>query len=179
MKKSLIVVIFLLIFIAVLLVIAISNFANNKSTRKNSKTEIKENEIYTDDNNEKENNNQKEGKVSMHLNIIVGNKAFTATLEDNETSRKFIAMLPIEIDMSELNGNEKYYYLEKELPTNPYYPKKINNGDIMLFENSCLVLFYKSFNTSYSYTKLGNIDNPSGLESVLGTGNVKVKFESS
>lgn len=173
MKKNLIVVIFLIIVIAVLLVIVIPDFANNESKRKNSETEIKENEIYTDGNNDEE------GEVSMHLNIIVGNKKFTATLENNEASRNFIAMLPIEINMSELHGNEKYYYLEKELPTNPYNPKKINNGDIMLFENDCLVLFYKSFNTSYSYTKLGSIDNPSGLESTLGTGSIKVKFESS
>jgi hypothetical protein len=40
-----------------------------------------------------------------------------------------------------------------------------------------LALFYKSFNTSYSYTKLGYIDNPVGLATAMGAGNVAVKFE--
>lgn len=47
----------------------------------------------------------------------------------------------------------------------------------MLYGNNTLVLFYKNFNTSYSYTKLGAIDNPAGLEAALGNGNVVVKFE--
>ena len=75
--------------------------------------------------------------------------------------------------MSELNGNEKYVYLDKSLLTNPSNPKQINTGDVMLYGNNCLVIFYKSFETSYSYTKIGHIDNLPDL----GNGNVIVKFE--
>ena len=87
-------------------------------------------------------------------------------------------MLPLEINMNDLHSNEKYYYLDEELPTNSYNPKKINKGDVMLFGSNCLVLFYKSFDTFYSYTKLGKIDNPSELDKALGSGNVVVRIES-
>lgn len=43
----------------------------------------------------------------------------------------------------------------------------------MLYGNNCLVVFYKSFNTSYSYTKIGHIDNLSDL----GNEDVIIKFE--
>ena len=46
----------------------------------------------------------------------------------------------------------------------------------MLFGDDCLVVFYQSFATSYSYTKLGKIDNPDSLAEVLGSGNIKVKI---
>ena len=82
-------------------------------------------------------------------------------------------MLPLELNMKELNGNEKYVYLDNSLPTNSSNPKRINAGDVMLYGNNCLVIFYKSFDTSYSYTKIGHIDN---LEN-LGNENIKVKIK--
>ena len=55
--------------------------------------------------------------------------------------------------------------------------KNINAGDLMLYGSNCLVIFYESFSTSYSYTKIGHIDNPEGLAETLGSGNIKVTFE--
>ena len=68
-------------------------------------------------------------------------------------------MLPQELTMSELNGNEKYVYLDNTLPENSSSIKKVIAGDVMLYGNNCLVILYKSFNTLYSYTKIGHIDN--------------------
>lgn len=72
------------------------------------------------------------------------------------------------VNMSELNGNEKYYYLLDDLPTASSRPGIIHAGDLMLYGSSCLVRFYESFRTSYSYTRLGSVDNPSRLASALG-----------
>ena len=47
----------------------------------------------------------------------------------------------------------------------------------MLYGDSCLVVFYKSFDTSYTYTKIGRMDDTSGLSDTLGTGGVTVTFE--
>ena len=111
------------------------------------------------------------------INIIVGSKTFTATLADSETGEAFAALLPLTVTMNELNGNEKYHYLSSSLPTAAYQPGTIHAGDLMLYGNNCVVLFYETFNTSYSYTRLGAIDNPSGLAEALGVGNVSVRFE--
>lgn len=81
------------------------------------------------------------------------------------------------MQMDELNGNEKYHYLDSSLPTDSYRPGTIHAGDIMLYGSSCVVLFYETFASSYSYTRIGQIDNPDGLATAVGNGNVSVKFE--
>lgn len=111
------------------------------------------------------------------INVIVGSKTFTATLADSETGEAFAALLPLNVTMNELNGNEKYHYLSSSLPTAAYQPGTIHAGDLMLYGNNCVVLFYETFNSSYSYTRIGSIDNPSGLAEALGDGNVSVRFE--
>ena len=111
------------------------------------------------------------------INIIIGSKTFTATLADSETGEAFAALLPLTVTMNELNGNEKYHYLNSSLPTAAYQPGIIHAGDLMLYGNNCVVLFYKTFNSGYSYTRIGALDDPSGLSDALGTGNVSVRFE--
>ena len=97
--------------------------------------------------------------------------------EDNETVQKFIELLPLTMDMQELNGNEKYYYMETSLPTNSEKVGYIDAGDIMLFGDNCLVLFYKSFSTPYSYTRIGHIENVENLETCVGQQNITVTIE--
>jgi hypothetical protein len=116
-------------------------------------------------------------KKVVNMNIIVNNTTFTSTLEDNDTTKALIKQLPLTVDMSELNGNEKYNYLSSNLREDKAScPGRINEGDLMLYGDNCLVLFYKTFNTQYSYVKLGHIDNTTGLAKLLGSGNVRVTF---
>lgn len=127
--------------------------------------------------NKKEKSTDTNPPTGSTMKITIGTAVFTATLYDNPTATAFKEMLPMTITMSELNGNEKYYYFSTTLPVNASNVGSIQNGDLMLYGNNCLVLFYESFSTSYSYTKLGKINNVSGLVEALGTGNVTVKFE--
>jgi hypothetical protein len=125
-------------------------------------------------------NNNPENTTPMangKIKIKVGSQTFTATLLDNNSAKAFKEMLPLTINMMELNNNEKYYDLRNSLPTNSSNPGTINNGDLMLYGSKTLVLFYKTFSTSYSYTKLGAVDDVTGLVSALGSGNVTVTFE--
>jgi hypothetical protein len=79
--------------------------------------------------------------------------------------------------MNELNSNEKYADLTKSLPVNASVPASIQVGDLMIYGSRTLVLFYKGFSTSYSYTKIGKIDDVTGLLAALGNGDVTVSFE--
>ena len=111
------------------------------------------------------------------MKIKIGNSIFTATLYDNATVTAFKSLLPMTVSMIELNGNEKYVDLPQSLPMNASNPGTIQNGDLMLYGSSTLVLFYKTFSTGYNYTKLGRIDDVTGLVAALGSGNVSVTFE--
>ena len=116
-------------------------------------------------------------KIIPTMKIKVGDKTFTSTLSDNPTAVAFRSLLPMHLKMIELNGNEKYAELVNSLPVNASTPGTIKSGDIMLYGSSTLVLFYKSFSSSYSYTRIGRIDDPAGLEAALGWGDISVSFE--
>jgi hypothetical protein len=114
---------------------------------------------------------------NMKLKIKIGNNTFNATFYNNATATAFKAKLPATIKMTELNGNEKYFDLSDNLPANASNPGTIQTGDLMMYGSNTFVLFYKTFSTSYSYTRIGRIDNPSGLAAALGSGNATVVFE--
>ena len=118
----------------------------------------------------------KNDTMSYTVKITVAGKTYTAILPDNETTKAFKSMLPLKVVMTELNGNEKFCRLPNNLPVNASDPGTINSGDLMLYGSNTLVLFYKTFPTSYSYTRLGKIDNSTGLASTLGTGSVTVEW---
>ena len=111
------------------------------------------------------------------MKIKIGNQTFTATLYDNATANAFKSMRAMTVNMIELNGNEKYFDLSRSLPANASDPGTIKDGDLMLYGSNTLVLFYKTFSTSYNYTRLGRIDNVTGLADAVGSGNVTVTFE--
>ena len=120
----------------------------------NKKENINDNEI-------KKNDNMKE--IYLKINKI----EYKIILEENETTKELVNYLPLELSVNELNGNEYYSYLGFELKTNPKNVKNIHTGDVMLYGDNCLVIFYKSFTTTYKYTKIGHIENTDNLEKNL------------
>ena len=111
------------------------------------------------------------------MQMKIGNKEYSVVLHDNNTTKALQEILPMTVKMSEFNGNEKYYHFRETLPSKPEHIGQIKTGDIMLFGDDCLVVFYKDFKTTYSYTRIGHIENTVDLEQMLGRGSVTITFE--
>lgn len=130
-----------------------------------------------------ESNRKKNGDVEVEkmisTKITVGNKVFTVKFYNNETTQALLSSLPMTVNMTELNGKEKYYHLSENLPAkSTETPVTINAGEIMCWSSNTLVLFYNTYSNSYGgYVKLGYIEDISGLKEALGKENVQVTFE--
>lgn len=110
------------------------------------------------------------------MNVEINGHIFEAELYEGETAAAFASLLPLRLYMQELNGNEKHHYLSSLLPNSPEMVGFIQAGDIMLFGSSCVVLFYDSFDTTYSYTRIGRIKDPTGLKEAVGEADCLVSF---
>ena len=116
-------------------------------------------------------------KGSPTLKVSIGSQVFIAHLQANESTSALLKQLPFTLSMVELNGNEKYAELKQALPTQAESVGKIQSGDLLLYGNNVLVLFYESFSTPYRYTRIGKVTDATGLAKALGAGNCQVKFE--
>jgi hypothetical protein len=110
------------------------------------------------------------------VRIAIGQTTLSATLYDNATARACRAMLPLTLRMADLNANEKHAQLPSRLPTDASDPGTIHEGDLMLYGSSTFVLFYKTFATSYDYTRVGRVDDSAALAAALSPGDVTVTF---
>lgn len=108
--------------------------------------------------------------------MTVGEQRFAITLTDNAASRAFVTLLPLTLEMSDLNSNEKYASLPGAQPYKASKPGTIHAGDLMLYGTDTLVVFYSTFKSKYAYTRLGRVDDTANLTQVLGRHAVKVTF---
>ena len=113
----------------------------------------------------------------ISMKMIVGEYTFDVEYAESSTAEAFKKILPVTLKMEDLNGNEKYCYIDSSLPTSSSNPGTINAGDIMLFGSNCVVVFYETFKTSYSYTRIGKVKDTANLKKALGSGDVTIKFE--
>ena len=91
------------------------------------------------------------------VKLITDEAEYDVELEDNPTAKAFLDLLPLEVDMDDLNSNEKFVTLNTTLTSKPEKVNQINSGDLMLYGDDCIVVFYESFNTSYEYTRIGHV----------------------
>lgn len=113
----------------------------------------------------------------LYFTLTVANVTYKGALRDNEASRKFYNALPLEVSIKDLNGNEKYVPLSQRLPGTAEEISEIHKGDLMIWSGNTLVLFYKSFKTTYSYIPIARLEDPKDLEKVLGNADITIKFE--
>ncbi|MES2716081.1 MAG: cyclophilin-like fold protein [Pseudomonadota bacterium] len=108
--------------------------------------------------------------------MTIGTRRFAVTLEDNPTERAFMQLLPMTLDMPDLNSNEKHVRLPRSLPTQAERPGTLRAGDVMLYGSSTLVVFYETFDSSHSNTRIGRMADSAGLARALGPGSARIAF---
>ena len=117
------------------------------------------------------NTNTKEEENVMKINI--NSEKYVINVENEALMEEIYNALPETFTMNELNGNEKYYYLNSTMKNaNSEAVGQVQKGDVMLFGSDCLVIFYDSFETEFRYTKIGHIDNLGDI----GSSNVEVSI---
>ena len=115
----------------------------------------------------------KKEQTTMKMNVQIGDQTFTATLADTKAAQEFAQMLPITITLDDYGGFEKVGSLGKSLTTSNSQTITAA-GDIVLYNSSNIVMFYGS--NSWSYTRLGKIDDLTGWADALGSGSVTAIF---
>ena len=116
--------------------------------------------------------------IDDSVKVKINDNVFDVKLENNSATQEFIKELKkgnVTVNASEYGGFEKVGDLGFSLPTSD---ENIGTapGDIVLYQGDKISLFYGSH--SWSYTKLGKIDNVDSnkLKEVLGTGDVTLEF---
>ena len=173
------------IIVPIILVIVFIIFAIMFLVPKNDKKEISNNiEIINNDkvqNNEISNNTITENKVDESMNTVyikVNNNVLNIKLEDNSATIELKERLKkgdIVVNAHEYEGFEKVGNLGFSLPREDTNITT-SAGDIVLYQGNQISLFYNS--NSWSYTKLGKIQNVSSneLKNILGNGDVTITF---
>lgn len=113
---------------------------------------------------------------AMKMNVQIGTYTFTATLEDNAAVQELVEMMhsePVTIHMSDYSGFEKVGPLGRSLTTSSSQTTTAA-GDIVLYNGNSIVVFYGS--NSWSYTRIGKIDDLTDWTAALGSGNITAIF---
>ena len=112
------------------------------------------------------------------VKVKINDEVFDVKLENNSATQELVKELKkgnVTVNASEYGGFEKVGDLGFSLPTSD---ENIGTapGDIVLYQGDKISLFYGSH--SWSYTKLGKIDNVGSnkLKEVLGSGEVTLEF---
>lgn len=115
--------------------------------------------------------------TSSTVNMTIDGTTFSVVWENNPSASALRARFPLALSMSDLHKNEKYGRLAQPLPASPQPVHTIHTGDIMLYGDDTLVLFYKDFDTTYTYTRLGRIKDTELLRNIHENVSISATFE--
>ena len=127
------------------------------------------------DNNESENKEEGE-QTEMKMNVQIGDYNFTATLEANAAVDELVGMMKggaVTVDMDDYSGFEKVGSLGQSLTTSNSQTTT-HAGDIVLYNGNNIVMFYGT--NSWSYTRIGKIDDLTDWNKALGSGSITAVF---
>ena len=116
---------------------------------------------------------------SLNVNITVGDRTITATMEDNAAARDFLSRLPLEITLNDYNNTtEKIFYPDPALTTEGVTRGCAPTpGDITIYAPwGNVAIFCKSWSHSNDLIKIGRIDG-NGIEALSIAGDIPVKIE--
>lgn len=113
----------------------------------------------------------------MKIRIIIADQEMTATLNDSQTAKDFIAQLPLTISLEDYAGTEKIYYLPERLSTEDAPAGSDPSvGDITYYAPwGNLAIFYRDFGSSSGLIILGKIDG--SIDALLVPGSVEATIE--
>ncbi|MDE6282285.1 MAG: hypothetical protein K2M15_10970 [Oscillospiraceae bacterium] len=115
-------------------------------------------------------------QTAMKMNVQIGAYTFTATLENNDAVQELAEMMrqgPVTIAMDDYAGFEKVGPLGRSLTTSNSQTTTAA-GDIVLYNGNNIVMFYGS--NSWSYTRIGKIDDLTNWKKALGSRSVTAIF---
>ena len=118
-------------------------------------------------------NATEETRNEYSVTITINDKPYLLSLEDNDISYEVINYLNDEYTMKDLNHNEKYVYFDRIFNTSEKVVETIYKGDVYLYNNNCLVIFYENTSNLYSYTKIGHINDLNDMPS----GDIKISIK--
>lgn len=132
--------------------------------------------ITSENTGEQEVQNEQSQNEIPQMKIQIGEYIFYASLENNTSVDALIQMMketPIVINMRDYSGFEKVGSLGTTLPdSNSQITTQA--GDIVLYNHDQIVVFYGS--NSWSYTKIGHVNDLTDWEKALGNGDVEITF---
>ena len=117
--------------------------------------------------------------TSLKMNITVGDRTLTATMEDNAAGRDFLSRLPLEITLNDYNGTtEKIFYPDPALTTEGVTRGCAPTpGDITIYAPwGNVAIFCKNWSHSSDLIKIGRIDGD-GIDALSIGGDIRVKIE--
>ena len=175
MKKIVLIVIVLIIILGIILYNLKNNKYNNKTNQENKQNitnnnneiiqsnDTIDNVDYNNSNiidisqNEDKKENMRNARLKLKIN---GNQEIFVVLDDNQTSKDFLEMLPLTLTFEDFNNTEKIATLQNKLSTegspSGYTPQI---GDFAYYAPwGNLSVFYKNFRYSDSLIKLGEIE---------------------